>query len=294
MYEGDHVLIVYDDLSKQAVAYREISLLLRRPPGREAYPGDVFYLHSRLLERAAKLSDKLGGGSMTALPIIETKGGDISAYIPTNVISITDGQLFLESELFFAGVRPAINVGVSVSRVGGAAQIKAMKDVAGRLRLDLAQYRALEAFAQFGSELDKASQQQLSRGARVVEILKQPQFQPQPVEREVLAIWTVTNGHLDPYPVEDARRFVDGFIEYVEARHAEVLAAIRDVGKLDDDTLGTLGTAVADYAQSFVATGTGEGPESGIGRTTPKDPVKPDVGWDRMSSVDDDDEAPAG
>ena len=295
MYEGDHVLIVYDDLSKQAVAYREISLLLRRPPGREAYPGDVFYLHSRLLERAAKLSDELGGGSMTALPIIETKGGDISAYIPTNVISITDGQLFLESELFFAGVRPAINVGVSVSRVGGAAQIKAMKDVAGRLRLDLAQYRALEAFAQFGSELDKASQQQLSRGSRVVEILKQPQFQPQPVEREVLAIWTVTNGHLDPYPVEDARRFVDGFIGYIEARHAEVLAAIRDAGKLDDDTLATLGTAVADYAQSFVATGAGEGSESGIGRTTPADPVKPDVGWDRMSSADDDDdEAPAG
>ena len=192
MYNGDAVLIVYDDLSKQAVAYREISLLLRRPPGREAYPGDVFYLHSRLLERAAKLSDELGGGSMTALPIIETKGGDVSAYIPTNVISITDGQLFLESELFFSGVRPAINVGVSVSRVGGAAQIKAMKKVAGRLRLDLAQFRALEAFAQFGSELDKASQQQLARGARVVEMLKQPQYDPQPVERQVVAICTVT------------------------------------------------------------------------------------------------------
>ena len=189
------MLIVYDDLSKQAVAYREISLLLRRPPGREAYPGDVFYLHSRLLERAAKLSDALGGGSMTALPIIETKGGDISAYIPTNVISITDGQLFLESELFFSGVRPAINVGVSVSRVGGAAQIKAMKKVAGRLRLDLAQYRALEAFAQFGSELDKASQQQLSRGARVVEVLKQPQYDPQPVEREVVQVYAVTGGY---------------------------------------------------------------------------------------------------
>ena len=194
MYKGDAVLIVYDDLSKQAVAYREISLLLRRPPGREAYPGDVFYLHSRLLERAAKLSDELGGGSMTALPIIETKGGDISAYIPTNVISITDGQLFLESELFFSGVRPAINVGVSVSRVGGAAQIKAMKKVAGRLRLDLAQFRALEAFAQFGSELDKASQQQLARGARVVEVLKQPQYDPQPVERQVVAIYARDRG----------------------------------------------------------------------------------------------------
>ena len=200
MDEGKHVLIVYDDLSKQAVAYREISLLLRRPPGREAYPGDVFYLHSRLLERAAKLSDALGGGSMTALPIIETKGGDISAYIPTNVISITDGQLFLESELFFSGVRPAINVGASVSRVGGAAQIKAMKKVAGRLRLDLAQYRALEAFAQFGSELDKASQQQLSRGARVVEVLKQPQYDPQPVEREVVQVYAVTGGYMDAYP----------------------------------------------------------------------------------------------
>ncbi|MEA2551421.1 MAG: F-type H+/Na+-transporting ATPase subunit alpha, partial [Actinomycetota bacterium] len=192
MYKGEASLIVYDDLSKQATAYRTLSLLLRRPPGREAYPGDVFYLHSRLLERAAKLSDDLGGGSMTALPIIETKGGDISAYIPTNVISITDGQIFLEPELFFSGVRPAINVGVSVSRVGGAAQIKAMKKVAGRLRIDLAQYRALEAFAQFGSELDKASQQQLARGARVIEILKQPQYDPQPVERQVVAIYAAT------------------------------------------------------------------------------------------------------
>jgi F-type H+/Na+-transporting ATPase subunit alpha len=294
MYDGDHVLIVYDDLSKQAVAYREISLLLRRPPGREAYPGDVFYLHSRLLERAAKLSDDLGGGSMTALPIIETKGGDISAYIPTNVISITDGQLFLESELFFAGVRPAINVGVSVSRVGGAAQIKAMKDVAGRLRLDLAQYRALEAFAQFGSELDKASQQQLARGARVVEILKQPQFRPQPVEREVVSIWTVTNGHLDPYPAEDARRFVEGFLGFIESRHPEILTTIRDAGKLEEATLTSLGSAVADFAQTFVATGSEPGSESGIGRTSEPDPVKPDVGWDRMSSVDDEDEGPAG
>ena len=190
---GMHAVIVYDDLSKQAVAYRQMSLLLRRPPGREAYPGDVFYLHSRLLERAVKLNDALGGGSMTALPIIETQAGDVSAYIPTNVISITDGQIYLEPELFFSGVRPAINVGISVSRVGGNAQVKAMKAVAGRLRLDLAQFRALEAFAQFGSELDKTSQQQLARGARVVEILKQPQYDPQPVERQVVAIWTVTH-----------------------------------------------------------------------------------------------------
>jgi F-type H+-transporting ATPase subunit alpha len=287
MEHGDHVLIVYDDLSKQAVAYREISLLLRRPPGREAYPGDVFYLHSRLLERSAKLSDELGGGSMTALPIIETKGGDISAYIPTNVISITDGQLFLESELFFSGVRPAINVGVSVSRVGGAAQVKAMKDVAGRLRLDLAQYRALEAFAQFGSELDRASQQQLSRGARVVEVLKQPQYQPQPVERQVVAIWTVTGGRLDPYPVEDAKRFVEGFLVSLEARHPEVLETIRTTGRLEDETLQTLDRAVEEFASTFAATGEEPGSESAIGRTTKKDEVHPDVGWDRMSSADD-------
>jgi F-type H+-transporting ATPase subunit alpha len=288
MEQGDHVLIVYDDLSKQAVAYREISLLLRRPPGREAYPGDVFYLHSRLLERSAKLSEELGGGSMTALPIIETKGGDISAYIPTNVISITDGQLFLESELFFSGVRPAINVGVSVSRVGGAAQVKAMKDVAGRLRLDLAQFRALEAFAQFGSELDRASQQQLARGARVVEVLKQPQYAPQPVERQVVAIWTVTGGHLDRHPVEDAKRFVEEFLGSLEARHPEVLAAIRETGKLDDETLGTLNRAVEEFEATFVDTGEEPGSEAGIGRTTKKDEVRPDVGWDRMSSADDD------
>jgi F-type H+/Na+-transporting ATPase subunit alpha len=290
MENGDHVLIVYDDLSKQAVAYREISLLLRRPPGREAYPGDVFYLHSRLLERSAKLSDKLGGGSMTALPIIETKGGDISAYIPTNVISITDGQLFLEAELFFSGVRPAINVGVSVSRVGGAAQVKAMKDVAGRLRLDLAQYRALEAFAQFGSELDRASQQQLARGARVVEVLKQPQYQPQPVERQVVAIWTVTGGHLDAFPVEDAKRFVEEFQEALEARHPEVFETIRSSGKLEDATLGTLGDAVDEFKATFMATGEEPGSESALGRTTPKDEVRADVGWDRMSSADDEDE----
>jgi F-type H+-transporting ATPase subunit alpha len=286
MDAGKHVLIVYDDLSKQAVAYREISLLLRRPPGREAYPGDVFYLHSRLLERAAKLSDELGGGSMTALPIIETKGGDISAYIPTNVISITDGQLFLESELFFSGVRPAINVGVSVSRVGGAAQIKAMKKVAGRLRLDLAQYRALEAFAQFGSELDKASQQQLSRGARVVEVLKQPQYDPQPVEREVVQVYAVTGGFMDAYPVSDAKRFATEFCEYLDTRHPEIFATIRDTGDLSDETESALKDALAAFQETFRATETGPGSEAGLGETTPPDEVKPDVGWDRMSSVE--------
>jgi F-type H+-transporting ATPase subunit alpha len=294
MYQGDAALIVYDDLSKQAVAYREISLLLRRPPGREAYPGDVFYLHSRLLERAAKLSDELGGGSMTALPIIETKGGDISAYIPTNVISITDGQIFLESELFFSGVRPAINIGVSVSRVGGAAQIKAMKQVAGRLRLDLAQYRALEAFAQFGSELDKASQQQLARGARVVEILKQPQYDPQPVERQVVSIYVVTGGHLDEYPVEDAKRFIDGFLEYLDARHADVLSTIRESGELSDETESTITEALEGFTSTFVSSDASEGSEAGAGPGTPRDEVKPDVGWDRMSSADDEDESPEG
>ncbi|HEX2025066.1 MAG TPA: F0F1 ATP synthase subunit alpha, partial [Actinomycetota bacterium] len=205
MYNGQHSLIVFDDLSKQAEAYREVSLLLRRPAGREAYPGDVFYLHSRLLERCAKLSDEEGGGSLTGLPIVETKGGDVSAYIPTNVISITDGQIYLVTDLFYAGVRPAINVGISVSRVGGNAQIKAMKQVAGRLRLDLAQYRELEAFAEFGSELDRASQAQLERGARVVEILKQPQYQPMPVDQQIVSIYAVTNGYLDDIPVEDAK-----------------------------------------------------------------------------------------
>jgi F-type H+-transporting ATPase subunit alpha len=296
MDEGKHVLIVYDDLSKQAVAYREISLLLRRPPGREAYPGDVFYLHSRLLERAAKLSDELGGGSMTALPIIETKGGDISAYIPTNVISITDGQLFLESELFFSGVRPAINVGASVSRVGGAAQIKAMKKVAGRLRLDLAQYRALEAFAQFGSELDKASQQQLSRGARVVEVLKQPQYDPQPVEREVVQVYAVTGGFMDDYPPSDAKRFASEFCEYLDARHPEIFSAIRSTGDLSEEHEATLRSALASFADVFQPTQAGPGSEAGLGEGTPPDEVKPDVGWDRMSSVDEDatgDDAPA-
>src|SRR5512147_2516934 len=211
---GRHALIVYDDLSKQAVAYRQLSLLLRRPPGREAYPGDVFYLHSRLLERAAKLSDKEGGGSLTALPIIETQAGDVSAYIPTNVISITDGQIFLESNLFFQGVRPAINVGISVSRVGGSAQIKAMKKVAGRLRLDLAQFRELEAFAAFGSDLDKASKDQLERGARLVELLKQPQYSPMPIERQVVSLWAGTTGNLDEVPVEDVRRFEAEFLDH--------------------------------------------------------------------------------
>ncbi len=286
MYEGDHALVVYDDLSKQATAYRTLSLLLRRPPGREAYPGDVFYLHSRLLERAAKLSDELGGGSLTALPIIETKGGDISAYIPTNVISITDGQIYLEPELFFSGVRPAINVGISVSRVGGNAQIKAMKKVAGRLRLDLAQYRALEAFAQFGSELDKASQQQLSRGARVVEVLKQPQYQPLPVERQVVFIYAVTGGACDGYPAEDAKRFVEGFVEFLETRHAEVLDAIRTVGDLSDESEATVKAALEEYKTTFVPTSGGPGSAAAVGQTTPPDEVKPDVGWDRMSSVD--------
>ena len=289
MYEGDSALIVYDDLSKQAVAYREISLLLRRPPGREAYPGDVFYLHSRLLERSAKLSDELGAGSLTALPIIETKGGDVSAYIPTNVISITDGQIYLEPELFFSGVRPAINVGISVSRVGGNAQIKAMKSVAGRLRLDLAQYRALEAFAQFGSELDRASQQQLARGARVVEILKQPQYQPQPVERQVVAIYVVTGGYLDDYPVEDAKRFVTTFNDYLETRHAGVPSAIRESGALSDETETALKAAIDEFATTFVPSGAVAGSESGVGAPTPPDEVRPDVGWDRMSSAEDED-----
>ncbi|CAN5486208.1 F0F1 ATP synthase subunit alpha [soil metagenome] len=251
MYKGEHALIVYDDLSKQADAYRQLSLLLRRPPGREAYPGDVFYLHSRLLERAAKLSDELGGGSLTALPLIETKGGDVSAYIPTNVISITDGQIYLEADLFFQGVRPAINVGISVSRVGGAAQVRGMKQVSGTMRLDLAQYRELEAFAQFGSELDKASQSQLDRGARTVEILKQPQFQPVPVEEQIVVIWSITNGKLDDLPVADVRRFETGVREYMRSRHGELLEAIRSDGKLGDDRVETLSSAIDDFKAGF-------------------------------------------
>src|SRR6187455_861122 len=231
---GRHALTIYDDLSKQAAAYREISLLLRRPPGREAYPGDVFYLHSRLLERAAKLSDLMGGGSLTSLPIIETQAGDISAYIPTNVISITDGQIFLEADLFNSGVRPAINVGNSVSRVGGSAQVKAMKSVAGGLRVDLAQYRELEAFAAFGSDMDKASRAQLDRGARLVELLKQPQYQPMDVEKQVLVIWSATNGYTDDIAIEDIRRFETSLLKFVENSHPGVLAAIAEKKSLTD------------------------------------------------------------
>jgi len=234
MYKGEHALVIFDDLSKQAVAYREISLLLRRPPGREAYPGDVFYLHSRLLERCAKLSDKFGGGSLTGLPIVETKANDVSAYIPTNVISITDGQIFLESDLFFSGQRPAMNAGISVSRVGGNAQISAMKKVAGPLRLNLAQFRELEAFAEFGSELDAASLAQLERGRRVVEVLKQGQFAPVPVEEQVLAIYAVTNGHMDDIPVDQVSRFEHGMGDYFRTRLGDVLAGIRSTGKLPE------------------------------------------------------------
>jgi len=289
MYKGEHALAVYDDLSKQAIAYREISLLLRRPPGREAYPGDVFYLHSRLLERAAKLSDELGGGSLTALPVVETKGNDVSAYIPTNVISITDGQIYLETDLFFAGVRPAINVGISVSRVGGNAQTKAMKKVAGRLRLDLAQFRALEAFAQFGSELDKASQQQLARGARVVEVLKQPQYDPVPQERQVVYIYAATAGSLDDLPVQDARRFVVELTEFVGARSPEILESLRD-GAFPDETEEALKKAIEDFKTGFVPTDDGSGSEAALGAGTVPDEVRPDVGWDRMSSADDGDD----
>ncbi len=255
MYQGQHALVVYDDLSKQAEAYRQVSLLLRRPPGREAYPGDVFYLHSRLLERAAKLSDELGGGSLTALPIIETKGGDVSAYIPTNVISITDGQIYLEKDLFNSGVRPAINVGISVSRVGGNAQIKAMKSVAGRLRLDLAQFRALEAFAQFGSDLDRASQAQLARGARMVELLKQPQYRPFPVEDQVISIWTGANGYLDDIPIEDARRFEEELLEFMRTRKQEVGKSIVEGGALSDEVVEQLKSAVEEFKQGFRPSG---------------------------------------
>ncbi|HVD28646.1 MAG TPA: F0F1 ATP synthase subunit alpha [Mycobacteriales bacterium] len=251
MYQGRHVLIVFDDLSKQAEAYRAISLLLRRPPGREAYPGDVFYLHSRLLERCAKLSDELGGGSMTGLPLIETRGNDISAYIPTNVISITDGQIFLETGLFNSGVRPAINVGTSVSRVGGNAQIRAMRTVAGTLRLNLAQYRDLEAFAAFGSDLDKASQDQLARGARLVELLKQPQYSPYPAEREVVSIWAGTTGELDVVPVGDVRRFESEFLDYVGREHNGIYDAILQTGKLEDETVERLKSAVNEFKKQF-------------------------------------------
>jgi F-type H+-transporting ATPase subunit alpha len=251
MYAGKHVLIVFDDLSKQAEAYRAVSLLLRRPPGREAYPGDVFYLHSRLLERCAKLSNELGAGSMTGLPIIETKANDVSAYIPTNVISITDGQCFLESDLFNSGVRPAINVGISVSRVGGSAQPKAMKKVAGRLRLDLAQFRELEAFAAFGSDLDAASKAQLARGARLVELLKQQQYAPQSMEREVVSVWGGTTGQLDEVPIEDIRRFDSEFLSFIERSKPEILDAIRTTTDLANDTVVVLETAMAEFKRQF-------------------------------------------
>ena len=251
MGQGKHTLVIYDDLTKQAQAYRQLSLILRRPPGREAYPGDVFYLHSRLLERAAKLSEELGGGSLTALPVIETQAGDVSAYIPTNVISITDGQIYLEPDLFYSGVRPAVNVGISVSRVGGAAQIKAMKRVAGRLRLDLAQYRELEAFAQFGSDLDAATQRQLARGERTVELLKQPQYQPMAVENQICVIFAVTLGHLDDVPVERIRAWERGFHEHLHDRASDVLAAIREQKELTDELRETLVAAIAEYNEIF-------------------------------------------
>jgi F-type H+-transporting ATPase subunit alpha len=255
MYAGKHVLIVFDDLTKQAEAYRAISLLLRRPPGREAYPGDVFYLHSRLLERCAKLSDELGAGSMTGLPIVETKANDISAYIPTNVISITDGQIFLETDLFNSGVRPAINVGQSVSRVGGAAQIKAMKKVAGNLRLSLSQFRDLEAFAAFASDLDAASRAQLDRGARLVELLKQSQYSPYPVEEEVVSIWAGSTGQLDDVPVEDVRRFESEFLDYLRRDQAGILTTIRETKDLTDDTVAALREAVDRFRRTFEVTG---------------------------------------
>jgi F-type H+-transporting ATPase subunit alpha len=251
MYQGKHVLIVFDDLTKQAEAYRAISLLLRRPPGREAYPGDVFYLHSRLLERCAKLSDDLGGGSLTGLPIVETKGNDVSAYIPTNVISITDGQIFLETDLFNSGVRPAINVGISVSRVGGNAQVRAMRKVAGGLKLALSQYRDLEAFAAFASDLDAASRAQLDRGARLVELLKQGQYSPYPVERQVVSIWAGTTGMLDDVPVEDVGRFESELLDFIQRDHSGIYDTIRETGELSEDAVTALKDAVEEFRRTF-------------------------------------------
>jgi F-type H+-transporting ATPase subunit alpha len=248
---GGHALLIYDDLSKHAVAYRQLSLLLRRPPGREAFPGDVFYLHSRLLERAAKLSDARGGGSLTALPIIETQAGDVSAYIPTNVISITDGQIFLESDLFYSGVRPAINVGISVSRVGGNAQIKAMKQVAGSLRLELAQYREMAAFAQFGSDLDQATQRQLSRGSRLVELLKQGQYEPQPVEKQILIIYAGTNGFVDQLPVTALKKYEQELFSFVESKHPDIFADILKKRELDNDLRGKITKALEEFKDAF-------------------------------------------
>ncbi len=250
-FQGKHVLIIYDDLTKQAAAYRELSLLLRRPPGREAFPGDVFYLHSRLLERAAKLNDDLGGGSITALPVIETQAGDVSAYIPTNVISITDGQIYLESDLFYAGFRPAISVGLSVSRVGGAAQIKAMKQVAGRLRLDLAQYRELAAFAQFGSDLDKATQARLARGERMMEILKQGQYRPMPVQDQVMVIFTAVNGYLDDLPVDAISKFEEDFLKYMHSTHPEIGNEIAEKGAMSDELIEKLKAAIIEFKKLF-------------------------------------------
>ncbi len=250
--KGQHALVVYDDLSKHAQAYRQLSLLLRRPPGREAYPGDVFYLHSRLLERAAKLNDELGGGSLTALPLIETQLGDVSAYIPTNVISITDGQIYLETDLFYAGIRPAINVGLSVSRVGGSAQIKAMRQVAGRLRLDLAQYRELAAFAQFGQELDKATQAQLARGERMVEVLKQDQYQPLPVEKQILIIYAGTAGHLDDMPLEAIRPFEEGLYRFVEAKYPSIFQELREKKEISDELRAKMDTAIRECKAEFL------------------------------------------
>jgi F-type H+-transporting ATPase subunit alpha len=248
---GKHALIIYDDLSKHAEAYRQLSLLMRRPPGREAYPGDVFYLHSRLLERAAKLNDELGAGSLTALPIIETKAGDVAAYIPTNVISITDGQIYLEPDLFNKGIRPAINVGLSVSRVGGAAQIKAMKQVAGTLRLDLAQFRELEAFVQFASELDKATQQTINRGLRLVELLKQEPYNPIPVEKQIVAIYAGTNGYLDNLPVEAVRKFEKELYAYLDRQRPDILKDIREKKALDDDLKKRIEEALKDFKSKF-------------------------------------------
>jgi F-type H+-transporting ATPase subunit alpha len=255
LYTGRHSLVIYDDLSKQAQSYRQLSLLLRRPPGREAFPGDIFYLHSRLLERAAKLSEEQGGGSLTALPIIETQAGDVSAYIPTNVISITDGQIFLESDLFYSGIRPAVNVGISVSRVGGNAQTKAMKKVAGRLRLDLAQYREMAAFAQFGSDLDEATQAQLRRGERTLEVLKQGQYEPVPVERQTMIIWVATNGYLDDLPTEKLAEFEKGFYPFVEEHFAELPHTIAQSAQLSDETVATLKQATQKYKTQFTAEG---------------------------------------
>jgi F-type H+-transporting ATPase subunit alpha len=279
MYGGKHVLIIFDDLSKQAEAYRAVSLLLRRPPGREAYPGDVFYLHSRLLERCAKLNDELGAGSMTGLPIIETKANDVSAYIPTNVISITDGQIFLQSDLFNSNQRPAIDVGISVSRVGGAAQVKGIKKVSGTLKLELAQYRSLEAFAMFASDLDAASRQQLARGARLMELLKQPQYSPYPVEDQTVSIWAGTSGKLDEVPVEDVLRFESEFLDYLK-RNSQALTTIRETNNLEDDTVRELEGAIEKFKRSFQ---TGQGvPLASVGNESVAAMEEEDVNQEKI------------